>query len=374
MACVKPYNPPAITANGSYLVVEGVVNAGLDSTTITLSRTVNVSGTTTANAVLQASVAIVSDQNVSFPLTETTNGNYVSPGLNLDVTRQYHLSIKTSNNEQYQSDPVPVVITPPIDSVGFNIVNTPAATGIQIYASAHDATNTLKYYRWDYSETWEFHSKYGSGYITNGDTILQRTYAQDVGTCYASDVSSNIVLGSTAKLSQDVLYQTPITFIASTSEKIEAGYSILLHQYALTAGAYNFWVGLKTNTEQLGSIFDAQPSQLAGNIHCITHPSEPFIGYVSACAVSSKRIFISNSQVPAWAPTYPYTCQQDTEYYVDPHDGQNDVKINLVPLSSTLIPTSALGDTHNPYGYMASTLECVDCTIRGSKTPPPFWP
>ena len=50
--------------------------------------------------------------------------------------------------------------------------------------------------------------------------------------CYQHDVSSSITLASTAKLAKDVLYQAPIVYIASSSEKIETKYSILLRQYA----------------------------------------------------------------------------------------------------------------------------------------------
>jgi hypothetical protein len=376
--CRKPYNPPAITGKGSFLVVEGIVNSGTDSTTITLSRTVNVSSDTVRNPVLNAHVAVISDQNVVFPLTETTNGNYVAAGLNLDVTGRYRLSIKTTN-EEYQSDLVPVNKTPPIDSVGFNIENVPA-TGIQIYANTHDASNGVKYYRWDYNEEWAFRAKYPSNFISNGTAIVPRTTAQNISICYTGDASSNIVLGTSAKLTQNIIYQNPVIFIPSTSEKIEDEYSILVKQYALTADAYTFYTSLKKNTEQLGSIFDAQPSELVGNIHCITHPSEPVIGYVSVCTVSTKRIFILNSQLPTWEPTYPYTCQQDTELYCVLPECRNDVLLKLIPPGSSLIPTVALCDAKHPClnpqfppGYLASTVECVDCTIRGSKTPPPFW-
>jgi len=81
-----------------------------------------------------------------------------------------------------------------------------------------------------------------------------------VFSCFAGDVSSNIILGSTATLAQAVISRTPITQVASTSEKLESKYSILVNQYALTNDAYTFWQNLRTNTEQLGSIFDAQPS------------------------------------------------------------------------------------------------------------------
>ncbi len=341
-ACKKPYNPPAITGNGGYLVVEGTVNSGADSTTIKLSKTVNVASGITANPVLHATVAVVSDQNVSFPLTEAGNGNYVSAGLNIDNTHKYRLSIKTSDNKQYQSDLVAITITPPIDSIGFNIVNDPV-TGIQIYANAHDPTNTVKYFRWDYDEAWAFHGKYVSEYISNGSAIVQRTQAQNISVCYTNDISSDIVLGSSAKLKQDVLYQSPIVFIASTSEKIESDYSILLRQYALTADAYNFWISLKKNTEQLGSIFDAQPSQLQGNIHCITNPSEPVIGYISACTVSSKRVFIPSTELPSWVPTYPYDCSLDSELYCARPYCTNNVAKDLIPLTGgSLIPATAI--------------------------------
>ena len=358
MGCKKPYNPPALKGNGGYLVVEGVVNAGPDSTTIKLSRTVNVSSAVTANPVSQAVVAVESDQNISYPLTETTGGNYVSPGLNLDVSRTYRLKVKTSNNEQYASDFEPVSVTPPIDSIGFNVITVPD-TGIQIYVNTHDQTNTVHYFRWDYSEAWEFYTKYTTPYISNGfNAIVLRQPNQFDTYCFTNDVSSDIVLGSSAKLQKDVIYQSPVTFIPSTSEKIEDEYSILLKEYALTADAYNFWISLKQNTEQLGSIFDAQPSQITGNIHCTTNPSEPVIGYISVSTVSSKRVFIYSSQLPSWVPAYPYYCEIDSTGRQGP--------AFLYPLPNAFLPMSANGVTY-------TSDVCADCTVRGTKTPPPFW-
>ena len=41
VSCKKPYFPPVISGPNGYLVVEGAINSGSDSTFITLSRTVN---------------------------------------------------------------------------------------------------------------------------------------------------------------------------------------------------------------------------------------------------------------------------------------------------------------------------------------------
>jgi hypothetical protein len=375
VSCKKPYNPPAISAPGSYLVVEGVINSGPDSTIIKLSRTVNLSSTITLNPVSGAVLTVESAQNAIYPLIETTNGNYVSPGLNLDNTQQYHLRIKTSDGKVFLSDFEAVNITPPIDSIGFMV----QGNGIQLYVNTHDPSNNTKYYRWDYQETWQFHAEYESIYVTNGTAIVPRTYAQMIYTCFAGDKSSDIILGSSAKLTQDVIYQNPITQVTSTSEKLETKYSILVNQYALTGDAYNFWVNLKKNTEQLGSIFDAQPSNINGNIHCITNPSEPVIGYISVSTIQHKRVFIANAQLPsAWSPVYPDQCELDSDLYARKIPGDpmpvNQVAMNLIPIGSSAIPVAAIYfDSFFVIGFIASDSECVDCTIRGTQTQPSFW-
>ena len=380
VGCKKPYNPPAISSSGSYLVVEGVINAGADSTVIVLSRTVNLSSANTVNPVSGAAVTVQSDQNLSFPLAETSAGRYVSAGgLNLDNSHKYRLYITTSDSKQYQSAFEAVTITPPIDSIGFTVQNLASGTGMQLYVNTHDASNNTKYYRWDYAETWQFHALYQSSFITNGTAIVPRTQAQMTYTCYKTDTSTSIILGSSAKLSQNVIYQSPLTQILSTSEKIETEYSILVNQYALTGDAYSFWTNLKTNTEQLGSIFDAQPSQISGNITCVTNPAETVVGYISVCTVQHKRVFIYNSRFPeSWRPVYPYECRLDSLWYALPKSGPpplNQVATQLIPINSGIIPVYAfyVDGSIEPVGYISADVDCTDCTLRGSITPPSFW-
>ena len=374
-ACRKPYTPPAISSPGIYLVVEGVINNGSDSTSIKLSRTVNLASNPVSKPVTGATVLVQSNQNTSFPLVERKPGTYSCPGVNLNNSYQYRLSINTGS-EQYQSDYVPVLNSPPIDSVGYTI----ASNGLNIYSNTHDPTNTINYYRWDYQETWLYHPLIASGYVSNGDTVLARTPAQQQSYCWPSDTSSTILLNSSARLSKAVIFENPITFVASTSQKLGDEYSILVRQYALTPDAYTFWQILKTNTENLGSIFDAQPSQLPGNIHSLTNPKEPVIGYIGVGSVATKRIFIHNQQLPAWLPTPLYICQIDTFYYAAVIGDQivnqvNEfINYNKGAGPDPYIPINALS---NPLGqitaYTASTPECTECNIFGPNVEPSFW-
>jgi hypothetical protein len=376
--CTKPYTPPVIKAVTGYLVVEGVINAGNNAASaFKLSRTINLDSTTKA-PVVNAQVTIQGKDNTSYTLTGNPEGIYTSAPLQLSGTGQYRIYIKTSNGEEYSSDYEAVKITPTIDTVSHVI----EGNGVQLNLNTHDPGNNTRYYRWDFSETWEFHTMYDSEYISNGDTVLARPASEQVYYCFASDSSTSILLGSSAKLVQDIILTAPIAFVPATSEKIEKEYSIIVHQYALSSDAYNFWANLKKNTEQLGSIFDAQPSQINGNIHCITNPNEPVIGYISASTIQSKRIFIDSSTLPNWKTVYPYNCGLDTTLFRKyiPGGGiiyQEDLYFNYLKgaAGTDYLPITAIFDqVTGPIGHTRSTTFCADCTIRGTTQFPAFWP
>jgi hypothetical protein len=188
-----------------------------------------------------------------------------------------------------------------------------------------------------------------------------------------------------------VVLDNPIISLTALSPKIANEYSILVRQYALTADAYNFWVNLKKNTEQLGSIFDAQPSQINGNIHSTTNPAEPVIGYVSVGSTPSQRIFISTAQLPAFGnpnENYPPGCVivPGCCYYSFIPQGSHGPPINQVneyinfnrgaPVNGALIPIDPISQPGSPIlGYTASQPICADCTLQKGATnkQPPYW-
>lgn len=372
--CTKPYTPTAITKAPNYLVVEGVINTGSnDSTLIRLSRTVPLSAGAGTSPETNATIIIQGDNNQTYSLHELGNGLYVSDNLNLDITHKYRLSINTTDGKNYVSDYIAPVSTPPIDSIGFTIKNN----GVQIYANTHDPKNSTHYYRWDFTETWQFHSKYFSYYVSNGSEMVPRIPSQYIYQCWGNSISNDIILGSSAKLTQDVIYQNPITFVESTSEKIESRYSILVKQYALSSAGYNYFEQLRQNTEELGGIFDPQPTQLTGNVHCTTDATIPAIGYVTVGTIQQKRVFIDNSQLPnSWITTYPYNCGEDTALYFNPKSKKDDVLQILIPLPATQLATEpyfGVPAAMNPVGFLYSDPICVDCSLRGTLIKPNFW-
>jgi len=388
--CKKPYNPPAITANYNYLVVEGLININ-DSTFINLSRTVSIASVSTTKPELKAIITIESNQGASYALKEVGKGLYVAPSYNLSAANQYRLRIKTTTGSTYTSDFVETKITPPIDS----IIREMKPDGLHININTHDPKNTTRYYRWDYSEAWQFTSFFES-HATAENAATSPLFAgygiavvprkDDIYHCWGGDTSATILINSTAGLSQDVLSDQPITFVASGAEKLSVRYSINIRQYALTQDAYNFWTLLKKNTEQLGSIFDSQPSASVGNFHNINNPNEPVIGFMSVCSVSQTRIYIDHTALPySYINDYinnrsynKYTCVLDTlavynmlltsydelsNFIVSyPHSPQTPVEI-IKPFNPLTLAGSASG----------ALTPCVDCTLRGKNVKPAFW-
>jgi hypothetical protein len=375
--CKKHYSPPAITANYNYLVVEGVVAAGQDSTIINLSRTVNISGTTTHHPEASATVTVESDQNASYGLPETDSGKYAAAPLNLDNAHKYRLKISTADGQTYVSDYEPVKITPPIDTLGYNIT----ANGINFYTSTHDPANNTHYYRWDYSETYLYLTPLITDYkyVKNlyNDTLesVKRTPAEQVHTCYITLNASTILINSSAALKQDVIQNYPVTQVPKDSEKILHRYTIILREYALTADAYEFWQNMKKNTQQIGTIFDAQPSEISGNIHCISNPSLPVLGYLSVSTVSQKRIFIDRSQLPVWpvppesgCKTYGYCWFQAEQPPAQFTSGA------VIPFGPITLGTCGIPPLPG-YDVTVGDYTCTDCTyhLGGKNVKPNFW-
>ncbi len=373
-SCKKPYNPPAINAPNSYLVVEGVINTGTDSTVITLSRTVKLDSNTTLKSELHAQISVQSDNNVSYPLTEIGSGKYAS-SLNLDRTKKYRLHIVTTDGTEYASDYAASVNTPDIDSIPYKVTST----GIQFYVNTHDPTNNTRYYRWSFDETWSYVSSYYSVYEIMNGKITYRPVSDLINTCYKTKPSQQVLIGSSAKLAQDVIAMQPVNFVLANSGKISFGYSFLLKQYGLTKEAYQYWDNLKKNTESLGSIFDAQPSTITGNIHCVTHPETPVLGYISVSLIRSHRIFIDHNNIALYTPNYippPDSSACKSKGILFAPLNSYDQRFNNVFANGDFIPVTDLGLNGVLLGYVYAPKECVDCRLKspfGTTAKPLFW-
>lgn len=372
-SCKEKYVSPVVSPVTGYLVVEGVINSGPGETNITLSRTTKLNSET-IQFETGAKVAVQSEDNSITQLTEVSVGHFLGNNLNLNAAKKYRLSIITKDGKTYQSDFSAVKNNPPIDSVQW-IRN---GRDVQLYINTHDPNNNTKYYQWEYAETWEIHSyylsslKYKLGVSNKGATTYSAvyndssTYGPDMTKyfCWKTDPSTTIITGTTTNLASDVI-NLPLLNIPADSWKLNILYSVNVKQYSLSQGRYEFLQRIKKNTEGTGSVFDAQPSELNGNIHCVSNPNEPVIGYIDVCPVQVKRIFINRKSLPDW--NYNQSCSE-----VEVPNVSDSIAIKALFLLPTYPNTDPMSG--RIISFFAAPPECVDCKLRGSSTKPSFWP
>ena len=362
IACKQTYNPPAIAHPPDYLVVEGFIESnGFSPTVFHLSHTVKLDSPTFVPEA-GATVAIEdSINNTSYSLTEGAAGTYYFNPYFFPGNTTYRLHIRTTAGKEYASDFVPLVHNPPIDSITFARVQTPAYDGVYIYANTHDPQNNTHYYRWQYTETWQFHTTFMQNYVYDPATGgLIGAVGLNNYICWHSDSSTAIVLNSTTQLAQDLVFHAPVVFIPNGSQQMMTRYSILVKQTALTKDAFTWWQTMQKNTEQIGSIFGVQPSANPGNIHCINDPIQQVLGYVGGGNTDSQRIFVTNEQAQPWR--YESGCVDIT---LPPNTRLKDYLDNGFLVWNIGPPPD--------FKVHMSEAYCIDCTLTGTNKRPSFW-
>jgi hypothetical protein len=363
-ACRQAYNPPAITAANNYLVIDGFINTSANAvTTFNLNRSRNLGDSTvTGIPELNAVASIVSSSGASYPLTDTANtGIYSSAPLNLDITQQYSIAITTSDGQKYSSEPVPCKQTPPIDSLYWQ-----QPSDLIIYVNTHDPTGNTRYYRYDYQETWEHDAELSTPWIAVNDTLQATDSTNQRSQCWSTAPSTNIILATSSALAQDIIVAFPVETIPQGDARLEIGYSILVRQYAMTEDAYNYWLLIQKTSQELGTLFDIQPTQLIGNIHCLTNPSAPVIGFISASSVQQQRINIYISSLTNWIHNSPgLNC------------GTIEIGYNAGDFPAFSYPDTSYGPYYfnGPDSLVLAPRFCTNCLyFGGTTTKPSFWP
>lgn len=362
-SCKERFVPDLPSPGTGYLIVEGNLNAGNaanDSTVLSLTRSYSLAGNALPVRETNAVITVEGADGTIQSLPMTSPGIYKSPHLTLSLNTTYNVRIKTKDGKEYLSDPLSPLTTPAIDSVGWKRDES----GVQFYANATGAANSSKYYRWEYDETWQINSYYVSFLVYDPPIVRDRIFPQeDRYTCWKYDTSASIIIGSSAALSSNLIYQQPLLKILQNDERLDVRYSLMVKQYSVTKDAYEFYEIMKKNTESLGTLFDAQPSELRGNIRCINDDQSIVIGYITASSVKAKRIFVSN--LPDW--NYPQPCEtidvtpDSIAYYFD---GEA-----YIPLEKKANPLTGLVDS-----YAGALGRCVDCTKRnGNLSKPSYW-
>lgn len=353
VGCVDPYVLPSTKGLSDLLVVDGLLQDN-GNAMVKLSRSISLDDVRAFPPEQMATVSITDDAGATWNLTETAPGEYTSVGLPVTKGKQYRLIIHSANGQDVSSKPVTLKDTPPISSLDWEA----DAEGIRIYASSSDVSGDSRFYKWEYTETWEYTSAYISYLKFNFGQFEDRRPEEFIYRCYQTVNSLDLTLSSTLRLQQDLTTRQPIIFIPKGSQKLAHLYSINVSERSLSREEYDYWSGLERTTEKVGGLFDALPSQVVGNL--TGSDGSVVLGYFSASTVSTRRLFIDKNELP-------------TDLLI-PQKFPDCLLMNVTDVIWS--PTTVLliaGSSR--VGFTYSSAECVDCRIQGGVTKKPdFWP
>jgi len=354
--CITPFLPET-EEEKDMLVVKGMITDQYVIDSVKLTRSVPLDKKNLERPYTGCTVTVEDDLGNVFTLTESEPGLYITDPEEFHgvVGRKYKLTIRNNRpgqyNHIYESPYIEMIQVPQIDSIYYEKTDVDSHFGIvngcQIYLDTHDPLNECRNFRWDFTETWEFHLPY--------DSVEHRI-------CWISENSENISLKSTSLLSESKVTRFPLYYIPPYSDRFEVKYSIIVTQYSIDEQEYEYWLKVKNIAEEVGTLYDVIPSSIAGNMYCTDDSTEIVLGYFSVSSVTSKRIFIKDSFVGL---TDRYKdCPYMTVYY-------------------SLDGVTGLGSLYwiIEHGYIMMTEYwvltrfhgCADCRLRGTDVEPPFW-
>jgi hypothetical protein len=374
--CTEPFEPPIDERKTDILVVEGIINASDSTALVKLSRSRPLSKIDTSYAESGATVSIQSSGGDVFNLKEETAGNYEVRSLPADKSVTYRLKITTANGTDYVSDTVRIKSTPPIDSLSFGVTND--NMGLSIRVTTHDDLGQSRYYAWNYTETYEYHSVFNSGYkLIDGMPVI-RTPEERVDKCWRSISSTDVLIGTSQGLTKNIISEQELTIIPKFSPKISERYSILIEQRVLSSQEFEYLGLLKKTTEGQGTLFDGSPGPVVGNIHQANDYNAVVLGYFGGAEITRQRYFLTFSELPDVLREPPpkdgcqlsFTCDSTQPRFTNfdpPCTFLEDLS-----RSSTIVGIFAGGV--NPTSYSFTKTTCADCRIYGGvTTPPDFW-
>jgi hypothetical protein len=364
IGCLDPYAPPGEGSNINPLVVDGSIDTSDGTVSLVLSRGVPLSSPDNFPPVNYAFVAVEDARGNVYPLVASDSGRYSATGISVYDDVKYRLHVVTGEQDEYYSDFVSPIYTPPIDSVTW----TTDDGKLTIRVNAHDDVNNTKYYRWTYVETWNYHAALLSQYIVIGTALRARSPDEMIYYCWKTLPSFKIVVGSTARLSKSIISQLPVQYIPAGSKKLQMRYSILVKQTAISEEEYTYLEQLRNTTENIGGLFDPQPGRVTGNIHAMQRGSPVALGYFGAGRAHSERIYINGAELPKnFREIYPPVgCMPPDTICGAPGPG--------CALTISDLHEGHMVGTSAPKGWTLTSTRCADCRFEGGVTvKPDFW-
>lgn len=280
------------------LVVEGLVREGPGPHYVILRRSAAYTQGLDAlrEAQTGATVSVLLESGATIPFPEVSPGRYepAADALIGQPGESYTLSIKLADGSEYRSSQEIMLSSPEIANFYGElepytelINNFPLdRQALVLYTDAERTPDRTDYYRWTWRGTYAI--------SVCGGTCT---------TCYRQVESKNLL-----NIGDDLLASGPILLRARADEMrlfdrlpaagsvgaprigsaFSVGFHIVLEQQALSARSYAYWARVRSQRDDVGSLFDPPPENIVGNVSRVDDPTDVALGYFTVAGTSHR--------------------------------------------------------------------------------------
>lgn len=295
----------------------------------------------------------------------------------LSTNQKYRLHFNTLDGpggsvvNSFESEWLEVIPAPVIDELTY--VKNSQFKELQIGLSMH--CEGSHYFRWSFSETYEYHSDIVSYLYYDPVSREVKTYKSGEPTkyyCWSNRESSAINIFDTSNQTDDRFEDLAFHRIPLGDIRLQVMYRIIVRLQAISDDAYDYWYSLENNTSGQGSIFSTIPSSLIGNITCVTDPTVQVLGYLSAAQQAEGVLYYNNRKENFYTGKGLNVERDDQESTTRPDEFDYWYNRGYLPYEEIY----SEGFVDDPIGYKWNKARCIDCTKGGSgtKNKPADWP
>jgi len=372
MSCVSEFHAKLSSNDTQVLVIDGSIIENTDAAFyLSKSFPFDSPGVPEESRNIDAKLTIIdSNGNQSQPARNVGKGEYrISVGA-LDDDMAYGIEIEYDGNT-YRSALSKPLRTPEIDSVSF--IQPEIEGDVIIRVSTHDNTEGTMFFIWNYTEDWEIRAKYRTTVFYNPENdSYYENWLAPYYYCWKKATSDKLLIGSTKFLGENRIINKELYRLDPADERFIEVYSVTLSQKVISQGAYEYYQDRIKLNEEMGGLFTPQPSEVNGNISCITNPSKRVMGYVETVKnTTQKRTFIFQKDISR--PDVKIDCPSSIDYFDSDIDRYNAGRL---PAEYPIL-SSECGCLRPNYGWERPS--CTDCRADGyikggTKNKPDFWP
>ncbi len=263
-----------------------------------------------------ATVYVSSDKGENIDFQYSGHGYYYPDSTVAGkIGNTYTLHIITADDRSYQSQPVMLLPSIPIDTAYYEYAETLAvikgnkekvlSPGYYIYLNYKDPSESGNYFRWSYHLEFEVRTHPEDFIDRDCCRFPTRRPKKCCSHCWVSENLENFVVNDDRLTNgQEVIGQEAL-FIPYY-EYLNFKCKVSIYQHTVSQEEFQFYRSLYNQNESNGGILDPPPSEIKGNISSVQNPNEKVIGFFNASGVSSYQITLLGSDFPGPKTTFEW--------------------------------------------------------------------